>query len=252
MSPLARLSDASVRVGSFELGPISVEVRAGEIVALVGPNGAGKSSILRLIAGDLRPASGECWLGERAPADLRRRDVAARLSWLRQASPPRLPLTVEEFVLHGRWIHLGGWKFAGARDLAVAREALDRCSMGEMGTRDIRTLSGGELQRVQLARALAQGSRLLMLDEPTTHLDPGQRARILRLLRSIVGEGRVGVLIVSHDLDLVAAGCDRVGLVAGGRLLADGEPSRVLTPVLLERAFGCRVALASGTGPSAP
>ena len=241
MSPLLRFDEARARRGDLEIGPVSLDVARGEVVALAGPNGAGKSSLLALATGELRPSSGAVRLLGDDPSGLKRADVARRAALVRQGAPPRLPLSAEELVLHGRWVHLTGLRFPGARDRGLAADALRRCGAEALAARDVRTLSGGEMQRVLLAKAVAQGSPLLLLDEPTSSLDLGHRARILRLLRRLAEAGEIGCLVVTHDLDLVADTCDRVVLLARGRVIAVGTPEEAFRPEALEAAHGIPV-----------
>lgn len=241
MSALLEMIDVRASRGPLELGPLSLRVGAGELVALVGPNGAGKSSLLALATGEIVPREGTCLLGGTPPATLGRAEVARRAALVRQGSPPRMPLTVEELALHGRWIHLTGLRFPGASDRQIASAALERCGMSCLSQRDIRSLSGGELQRVLLAKALAQQSPLLLLDEPTSNLDLAHRARVLRLLRDVARDEGMGCIVVSHDLDLVAELCSRVVLLARGRILATGTPTEALRPDVLEEAHGIPV-----------
>ena len=150
-------------------------------------------------------------------------------------------MSAEELVLHGRWVHLGGLRFPGARDREIVEDAMQHCGVGALATRDVRSLSGGELQRVLLAKAVAQHAPLLLLDEPTSSLDLAHRARAMRLLRKLVATGRRGCLVVSHDLDLVAELCDRVLLLAGGKVVASGSPEEAFRPDTLELAHGIPV-----------
>jgi iron complex transport system ATP-binding protein len=240
---LVEWREATVVRGAFALGPVSLAVPSGELVGVVGPNGSGKSTLLALAAGDATPASGAVLLQGDAPTRLPRAEVARRVALVRQGAPPRLPMTAEELVLHGRWVHLSGWRFPGPRDTALAREALARCRVLELADRDVRTLSGGEWQRVLLARALAQASPLLLLDEPTSSLDLRHRSDAVVLLRELTRDGH-GCVIVGHDLDLLAAACDRLVLLRDGRVLGAGPPDVVLTEERLQEAYGLAIRVA--------
>jgi iron complex transport system ATP-binding protein len=147
------------------------------------------------------------------------------------------PFSVAEVVLMGRAPHLGLLGFESKRDLGIARRAMDRLGIGHLASRSILEVSGGERQLAMVARALAQEARILLLDEPTAHLDVSRRLEVLALVRELAAEGR-SALVVSHDLGLAARECDRVALLAEGRILAAGPPAEILEPALLRRAFG--------------
>lgn len=242
-TPLLQMREARAIRGEHEIGPVTLSVLPSEVVALVGPNGAGKSSLLSLATGEIAPASGECLLGGDPPSRLGRAEIARRAAFVRQGAPPRMPMTVEELVLHGRWVHLTGLRFPGEGDARRVAGALERCGLTALAQRDVRSLSGGEWQRALLAKALVQESPLLLLDEPTSNLDLAHRARVLRLVRELARAEAVGCVVVSHDLDLVAQACDRVVLLAGGRVLAMGPPEAAFTSELLERAHGIPVSV---------
>ncbi len=171
-----------------------------------------------------------------------RRALAAVVGALPQREEPAFPLTVRETVLLGRWARLGPFApVTGADDRAVA-EALERCDMVGFDRRTIDTLSGGEWQRVRLARALASSPRLLLLDEPTASLDVGHEMELFELLRRLVAEG-IGVLVITHQLNLVARYAGRIVLLDRGRVAADGAPADVLQQALVSRVFAWPVAV---------
>jgi iron complex transport system ATP-binding protein len=246
-SPLLELRGAAVRRGAFELGPVSATVPAGRTLAVVGPNGSGKTTLLRLAAGDLAPDAGEVLLQGGSASALPRDEAARRVAFLRQGAAPSFATSALELVLHGCWVHQRGWRLASDVDLAAAREALARVGCAALEGRDVRTLSGGELQRVMLAKALAQRAPLVLLDEPTASLDVAQRAGVARLL----GLGRdagLGQIVVTHDLDLAASACDEVLLLARGQAVAAGPPVEVLTSERLSTAFGEALEVERGRG----
>ena len=219
---------------------VSFAATSGERFGIVGPNAAGKTTLLRLLSKVLVPQQGEIRIGSRALVTLDRVALARQLAVLPQHFEVAFPFTVGEVVLMGRYPHTAGaWT---AHDRAVARGAMDAVGIAALADRRIPELSGGERQLVSLARALAQEPGILLLDEPTAHLDIRHQQTLLAALE---GAGRARtVLLVSHDLTLAAAICDRLLLLAQGRVVACGPPKEVMTSDLLERAYGCPVTIA--------
>lgn len=219
------------------LTDVSLEVAQGTHVALVGPNGAGKSTLLRLLTGVLRPTAGVATvLGKRAQ-DWRRRDLARQVAVVSQGGEADVGLTVRELVTMGRYPYVGPWSSLGPEDRRAVEKCLQSVDLADLAGRDIRQLSGGELQRARLARALVQEPRLLLLDEPTAHLDLGHEARFMALVQQYTATQSVTVVAVTHHLNVSARFADRMVLLAGGRVLKQGRPGEVLTPTLLEQAF---------------
>ena len=227
-----------VRLGGREiLRDVSLELPPGEILALAGPNGAGKTTLFRVASRVLRADAGRVLLHGRPIDSLSRRALARELAVVPQDAPISFPFSAGEVVLMGRAPHLGRLGFESAADVGIARAALERVGIEELAPRSMLELSGGERQLVLVARALAQEPRVLLLDEPTAHLDLRHRVSVLELVRDFVREGR-SALVVSHDLSLVARSCDRMALLRSGELLAAGPPSSVLTPESLRETFG--------------
>ncbi len=222
------------------LDGVSLDVREGEALGLIGPNAAGKTTVLRLATGFARPAAGEVRLFGRKVADWPRREAARRVALVPQEAPLGLPFRAGEVVLMGRAPHLPGLGFEGEADLAAAAAAMTRAGVRHLAGRPVDALSGGERRRVLLARALAQGARVLLLDEPASHLDLGHQQGLVDLVRDLVAEG-VAVLAVWHDLTLAAAASDRLALLDRGRVVASGSPEAVLTPATIGAAYGCDV-----------
>ena len=225
--------------GREVLRDVSFTLRAGELVALCGPNGAGKSTLLRILLGLHAPAAGSVELGGAPVASLGRREIARRAALLPQESPPELPLSVREVVALGRLPHLGRLQPEGPADARAVAEALAATDTASLAERPLTELSGGERHRVHLARALAQGAPVLLLDEPTAGLDLVHQLQALELLRATVDAGRAAIVAL-HDLSLAARACDRILILAEGALQADAPPARVLTPEMLARVFGVR------------
>jgi iron complex transport system ATP-binding protein len=225
--------------GRDVLDAITFATRAGEVIGLCGPNGAGKSTLLRLALGLLRPRAGRVVLGGDPVLALERREIARRAALLMQDSPLELPLSAREVVALGRLPHLRRFEAERASDQAAIDAAMDLTDTLAFADRRVTELSGGERHRVQLARALAQETPLLLLDEPTASFDIAHQLQALQLLRAAAARGRV-VLVAMHDLSLAARGCDRVLLLGEGRLQADGPPAAALTEDNLARLFGVR------------
>ena len=246
------------RVGGRRiLGPIDLEVRRGECLAVVGPNGAGKTTLLRLVTGLLAPSEGALRWGETPYASLSRLALARRIAYVPQVRPTRVPLTVEQLVLLGRYPHLGRWQLAPrAEDFAAAEAALRRVGAQGLRRRPLVELSGGELQTVYVAAALAQGAELLVLDEPTTHLDPRHQREIAALLQGLAGERTV--LTATHELNFASLVSDRILGLRAGRARALGPPAEVLRRDVLMDLFeapfetvrgGARPVTVLGLGP---
>ncbi len=212
----------------------SLTAQPGELVGLVGPNGSGKSTLLRSIYRALRPAGGAVRVGPDDVWALSARQSALRTAVLAQENQSEFDFTVGEVVAMGRTPHKRLFDRESAADRAIAADALDRVRMTAFTDRVFGTLSGGEKQRVLLARALAQGSEVLVLDEPTNHLDIAAALELLELVRGL------GVTTVAaiHELNLAAAYCDRVYLLSGGTVVADGTPEQVFTTERLHEVFG--------------
>lgn len=220
---------------------VSLSVAPGETVGLVGPNGSGKTTLIRAVTGSVTPVSGHVRLLGDDAAGLSQRRRALRAAVVPQE--PKLPdaFTALEVVLMGRTPHLRLLQSEGPADLAAAERAMRATGTWEFAARPVGELSGGERQRVVLARALAQESPLLLLDEPTAHLDLGHQASVLGLMRRLCHEERRGILAVVHDLTLAAAYCDRLVLLSAGVVVAAGPPSQVLRPDALRAVYGASI-----------
>jgi len=246
------LDGVSVALGGTRVvDGVSLTVDDGEWVTLIGPNGAGKSTLLRAIAG-LVPFEGEIALGGTPLRSLRRREVARRLALVPQSPllPPDLP--VAQYVLLGRTPHVGAFAAESARDHAAAARALERLELADFVKRPLHALSGGEQQRVVLARAIAQEAPLLLLDEPTTALDIGRQQQALELVAELRAHGPLTVVSAMHELTLALQYADRAVLLAEGRVVASGPPAEIVTEQLIAEHYHADVrVIANGDGPVA-
>jgi iron complex transport system ATP-binding protein len=238
---LGRLTLRGVRLAHGErtlLEGIELDVRPGELVAVVGPNGVGKTTLLRAMAGFFPPAAGEISLDGVPVLALTPGRRAREISLVAGDGELPLGMTAGELVLTGRYAHRAWWDWTrGEADVQAADAALARVGLRAFAERPFATLSAGERQRAWIALALAQEARVVLLDEPTSHLDPRFALEVLATLRGIARESTSAVVIL-HDLNEAAAVADRVAVLGASRLLAYAEPANALDPRILERAFG--------------
>lgn len=227
----------------FALGGLTFAVAEGEILGVLGPNSAGKTTLIRLLTKILTPTGGTIAVDGTSLHQLSRAELARRVAVVPQDVPQGLPFTVEQLVLMGRYPHAPRRFFETAEDLAIARDAMAATNVLDLAQTPVGTLSGGERQRTVLARALAQRPRLLILDEPTAHLDLRYQVECVGLLRRVNHEHGTTVLLVSHDLNLAGELCDRLLLLADGRIARLGAPAEVLEARLLAAVYGCAVAV---------
>ena len=232
----------------FTLEAMSLQARSGEILAILGPNACGKSTLLNLIAGVLAPLSGRVLLDDLVTHTMTPRIRAQRIAMVQQESRLLFPSRAWEFVVQGRHPHGRSLRFETAEDLSVARNALAQVGAEHLADRWMDKISGGEKQRVILARALAQQPVMLLLDEPTLHLDIAAQVDFLDALRRLASVNRYIVVVVTHELNLAAEYADQVALLQRGRCLRVGPPSSVYQRELLEQVF--QTPLTVETGPS--
>jgi iron complex transport system ATP-binding protein len=218
------------------LHDLAFAMTAGTGVGLIGPNGSGKTTLLRALGAHV-PVEGTITLDGRPVEDWSAAERARRLAYVRQAPSLTFDFTVEELVLLGRAPHRGWLQRYRRDDRARVRAALRRVDLDGFADRSVLSLSGGETQRVFLAQALVQEADLLLLDEPTAHLDVHYQFSFMEQVRALVNEGR-GVLTVFHDLERAARYAERLLVLDGGRLVADGPPADVLTPGRIAEVFG--------------
>jgi iron complex transport system ATP-binding protein len=225
------------RYPHFELAPTSFAAKPGDVVAIVGPNGSGKSTLLAVVSGRLKPLSGHVWLDGTDVHRLSLGERARLVGLARQEAPLLFSFDVQEFVRQGRHPHLGGRLFESAEDERWVEWAMEQTDLASLAHRRVTEISGGEFQRAILARTLAQRPRLVLLDEPTAHLDIGYQIEMLRLLRRLAAAERFATVIVTHELNLAAEFADAILLLDAGRSLASGSAEQVLQAKLLGRIF---------------
>lgn len=227
--------------GRSILGPLDLTLVRGECLAVIGPNGAGKTTLLRSLAGLLPPFRGELRLEGRPYAAFSRRELARRIAYVPQIRPARVPLTVEQVILLGRYPHISPLQMAPRReDFAAVERALGEVGVAGLRDRPIDALSGGERQAVFIGAALAQEADLLVLDEPTIHLDAlHQHDLAALLLRLKAASGRT-VVIATHDLNLASLLADRIVALREGRPLAIGPPAGIVSQEVLGNLFAAR------------
>lgn len=219
------------------LEAVGLALETGEFVGLIGPNGCGKSTLLRVLTHVLPPRRGTVRLDGQEIGRWPVAERARRLAFVPQQEPASFDFTVREVVLMGRHPHRGRFRGETAADYALVARALADADILPLAERPVTQLSGGEHRRVLLARALAQQTPLLLLDEPTAHLDITHQVELLTLLQRLTRERSVGALAALHDLDQAAAFCDRLALLCAGRVLAVGPPEAVLTAENLRTAY---------------
>jgi iron complex transport system ATP-binding protein len=230
------------------LGGVSLALRSGELLALLGPNGSGKTTLVRVALGLQAPLAGRTAILGRAAREWPRRDLARVVGVVAQREDNLFPQRVRDTVRLGRYPHLGPWAAEREADRVAVQRALERCDVAGLADRWLWTLSGGEYQRVRIARALAQQPRLLVLDEPTASLDVRHEMELFQLVRRLVDTEGLGALLVTHDVNLAARFADRIALLAGGALAGAGPPAAVLRQDVAEAVFGWPLAISTFDG----
>jgi iron complex transport system ATP-binding protein len=230
------LLGAGMRYGAREvLRGISISIPSGQMLTITGPNGAGKSTLLSILAGLRRDYEGICRLDGREVRDWSRRKFAQQVAVVPQSLQMEFPFTAEQVVTMGRTPFCNGL-FESPQDHDAVARAMQITDTTRFGARDFRSLSGGERQRVVLASALAQTPRVLLLDEPTTFLDPEHQLGLLRILRELADGGML-VITVTHDLNLAAAYSDQLLMLREGDLIASGSAAEVVDPEIIRSVF---------------
>lgn len=234
------------------LHDVSLHLDGGEFVGLVGPNGSGKTTLLRALTGLLKLRRGEVRLDGKALGELDRAEIARRLAFVPQNEPRLFEFSVRDVVLMGRHARRSRSAAVTEEDHAIVTRALASADLLDVAERPITEMSGGEHRRTLFARALAQDSPALLVDEPTAHLDVAHQWDTLRICRRLADLQGVAVLAALHDLNLAAEFCDRLVLLHHGRIIADGPPSTVLTDEFLGRVYGPGIRVMRNPATGAP
>ena len=217
---------------------LSLALRAGRVTGIIGPNGCGKTTVLRLLDGILKPAAGEVILTGSGPLRrLPRRQIARHIAMVPQNGNGCLPQTVFDFAMQGRAPHLSFLGFESTRDEEITRAALEQTRLTRYAARGVSAISGGEKQRLLLARALVQESEILLIDELTANLDVNFQVELMHLIARLTREKNLATLVVSHEINLLSALADSVILMARGEILHEGPPSTVITEANLRDLF---------------
>ncbi|MFA5182346.1 MAG: ABC transporter ATP-binding protein [Syntrophales bacterium] len=239
---LLQSDDVSFRYhGPWVLRHVSFNVEKGSFIGILGPNGSGKSTLLKILDGILTPQEGMATMDGRSILTMSRRDIARRVAVVPQDYAGIFTFTAREIVLMGRSPHLAPWAFEGKRDHETVNRVMAQTDTMSFADRSLEHLSGGERQRVLIARALAQEPRLMLLDEPTAFLDIRHQVEIMNLLKSLNKEEGLTVLAVTHDINLASLYCDRIILLDGGAIHAEGPPAEVMTTGNIEAVYGLPV-----------
>ncbi|MFA6169720.1 MAG: ABC transporter ATP-binding protein [Candidatus Margulisiibacteriota bacterium] len=218
---------------------LTFEVKDGEFVGIVGPNGCGKTTMLRTISGVLKPFAGSLAIGSQLVEHLDRRELARKVAFVPQIMEPVEGFTVEDMVMMGRLPYLERFAFESAEDYEAVNWAIEQLRIENLKGRMIDELSGGEFQRVMIARALAQEPKLLLLDEPTSHLDIRYQVKICKLMRRL--RSHCSLLATFHDLNLASRFCTRLILMSRGEIVADGAPADVVTAENIWKVYRIKV-----------
>ncbi len=216
---------------------IDLEVRKGEIIGILGPNGCGKTTLLKLLNRNLHPRSGRILMEGKDLEDLSKRRIARHIAVVPQSNEIRFAFSVRDIVSMGRMPFLDRFQGESSEDMRIVEEAMEKTNIADFADRLINTMSGGERQRVIIARALAQRPEVILLDEPTLHLDINHQFEVLDLVKRLSKEEGLTVIIVSHDLPMVVKYCDRMVLIHDHRVHALGTPEEVLTTENMRTVF---------------
>jgi len=236
--PILDVEGVTVRLdGATILDEVSLAVGAGELLSIIGPNGAGKSTLIRCLDGLVAPDRGVIRVMGRPLGSYTRRELARIVSYVPQTGAPAFQFSVGTFVEMGRYPHLGSWAAMRAEDVAAVKTALAMTETGHLVDRSMASLSGGERQRVFVAAALAQGGSVLLLDEPTTHLDYRHQVQVVDLLERLHRDRGMTILAATHDLNRTVPVSDTVVALREGRVLLHGPAERVFDPERLAAIY---------------
>lgn len=228
---------------SFKLHSLNLSVQKGDLVGFLGPNGAGKSTLLRLMAGLLKPLSGEIWVEDKKLLSIPIQERAKKIAFVAQSTDFPFPLSVWEIVEMGRHPFLGRFKRMSVKDKSICERALELCDVQDFKDRYYHELSGGEKQRVLLASALAQTPEALLLDEPTLSLDLEHQMKLFEIIHMLHRTEGLTVIVATHELNLANRFLDRLVLMKNGKVEADGKPGKILTPARIQSVLNVEVDL---------
>ncbi len=223
--------------GHFKLGEINLNIKKGEIVSVFGPNGSGKSTLLKIISGTLEPGSGSVFYGDKNIKEYSHKELAKKIGFVPTLTSAVFPFSVYEIVMSGRTPYLGFAGFENKEDHRIVTEALKTVELYHLRNKGINEVSGGEAQRAYIARALAQKTEVILLDEPTAHLDLKHQVAVIKLLKKLNDEHGITIILVSHDLNLSGNFSNRAILMKNGKIIKDGNPAEVLTSENIKSVF---------------
>ncbi len=240
MNPVINVTDLDYSYGKISvLKNISFKIERGDFFIIIGPNGSGKTTLLRLLAGIISAGRGTIEVLGDSIEDYSRKALARKIAYVPQTVPVDFPFTVSEVVLMGRSPHLGMLGLEKEKDLATAKQAMKFTELDHLAGRRTNQLSGGECQRVFIARAICQETEIIILDEPTASLDLAHQTRIMDLMENLQKERDITIVMVSHDVNLASMYGKSLLLLKEGRIAGRGNPDEVLTFQTLEAAYGC-------------
>jgi iron complex transport system ATP-binding protein len=232
------INDLSLGYGNrLVISQVELRLKKGDFLAIIGPNGSGKTTLLKAISKILKPKTGSVYVSGNDIASLSHKSLARKVAVVPQESSTAFSFTALQVAMMGRTPHISRWQTEGANDFRVVKDAMLKTNCWHFKDRPINELSGGEKQRVIIAQALAQEPGLILLDEPTLHLDIGQQLEIMELLKKLNAEG-LSVLAVLHDLNIAACFADYLMLVKNGRIEVTGSPQKVITEENISSVFG--------------
>jgi iron complex transport system ATP-binding protein len=220
---------------------LSLQVEAGEFIGVLGPNGSGKSTLLKLLAGILKPDSGNVRFRDKELLDYKRKILAKSIAWLPQEHAMAFSFQVAEIVLMGRHPYLSPMTFEGQNDFDIADRAMRTTETTHLSTRQFSDISGGEKQRVMVACAITQEPEVMLLDEPTTALDIKYQLEILNILQRLNRNDGMTLILAMHDLQLASKYCRRLILIDNGNIIKQGSPEEVLQKEILESVYGVKL-----------
>ncbi len=218
-------------------------IEKGTFTAIAGPNGSGKTTLLKMMSGLVKADSGTVSLFGMDIKSMKKSETAKKAAWVPQSPEPVFGYSVRELVMMGRAPHQGFLGIESKTDKKAVIEAMEQTDINGLHDRFLTSLSGGELQRVFIARALCQSSELIFLDEPTSSLDPAHQLQIMGVLKNLVKKNGSTVIMISHDLNLCSMYADKIMLMKDGKTAAFGKPESVLDPAMLWNVYGCRISV---------